>query len=45
MLENNQFAIANPQFTLDVEKANESLSKILSYGAKTVICYHGGVKR
>jgi glyoxylase-like metal-dependent hydrolase (beta-lactamase superfamily II) len=42
-LENNQLVIANPQFTLDVENANKSISKILDYDADTYICYHGGV--
>jgi glyoxylase-like metal-dependent hydrolase (beta-lactamase superfamily II) len=42
-LENNQLVIANPQFTLDVENANKSISKILDYDAETYICYHGGI--
>ncbi len=42
-LENNQLVIENPQFTLDVENANKSISKILDYDADTYICYHGGV--
>jgi glyoxylase-like metal-dependent hydrolase (beta-lactamase superfamily II) len=44
-LDNNQLVIANPQFTLDMENANKSISKILSYEANTYICYHGGVYR
>lgn len=43
VLENNQLVIANPQFTLDIESANESIAKILNYGAETIICYHGGI--
>lgn len=42
-LENNQLVIANPQFTLDIENANKSISKLLSYDAVTFICYHGGI--
>lgn len=42
-LENNQLVIANPQFTLDIENANKSISKILDYDAETYICYHGGI--
>lgn len=42
-LENSQLVIANPQFTLDIENANKSISKILDYDAETYICYHGGV--
>ena len=41
-LENGSLVIANPQFTLDVEKAEESLNKIISFGASEIICYHGG---
>ena len=41
-LENNQLIIANPQFTLDIREAKESLNKIVNYGAKEIICYHGG---
>ncbi len=42
-LENNQLIIANPQFTLDIENANKSMSKILDFNAETYICYHGGI--
>ena len=42
-LENNQLVIANPQFTLDIDNASRSISKILSYHAETFICYHGGI--
>lgn len=44
-LEYNRLVIANSQFTLDMENANKSISKILSYEANTFICYHGGVYR
>jgi glyoxylase-like metal-dependent hydrolase (beta-lactamase superfamily II) len=43
VVENNQLVIANPQFTLDMEKAKESLSKLLNFDVNTFICYHGGV--
>jgi glyoxylase-like metal-dependent hydrolase (beta-lactamase superfamily II) len=42
-LENGELVIANPQFTLDRIEAEASLRKILTYGAKEIICYHGGV--
>jgi glyoxylase-like metal-dependent hydrolase (beta-lactamase superfamily II) len=42
-LEGNQLVIANPQFTLDLEKAEKDISKLLSYDASTYICYHGGI--
>lgn len=41
-LENGKLVIANPQFTLDRQKAEESLHKIMQLGAKEIICYHGG---
>ena len=43
VLENNQLVIANPQFSLNIEEANKSISKILGYDVDTYICYHGGV--
>lgn len=42
-LENGSPVIANPQFTLDLEKAASSMERLLSYQAKRMICYHGGV--
>ena len=42
-IENGELVIANPQFTLDLDKAKESLQKIKAYGAKEIICYHGGI--
>ncbi|MEG6513790.1 MBL fold metallo-hydrolase [Desulforamulus ruminis] len=42
-LENGELVIANPQFTLDIKEAEESLRKIINYGAKEMICYHGGI--
>ncbi len=41
--EDGSFAIANPQFTLDMQAAKHSLDKILSFPAETYICFHGGV--
>lgn len=43
VLENGGLSIANPQFTLDMEKAAASINCLSSYGASTIICYHGGV--
>lgn len=42
-LDNGNLEIANPQFTLDMEEAQKSLDCIKEIGAKTIICYHGGV--
>lgn len=41
VLEAGRLTIANPQYTLDIERANESAQKILNLNAQTVICYHG----
>lgn len=43
VIENGELIIANPQFALDINEAEASLQKIMAYGAKEVICYHGGV--
>ncbi len=42
-LEDNQPVVANPQFTLDPEQAEQSLEKLLSMKAASYYCYHGGV--
>jgi len=42
-LENGELVIANPQFTLDIKEAEASLHKIMTYSAKEIICYHGGI--
>lgn len=42
-IEDGELVIANPQFTLDLDKAKESLQKLKTYGAKEIICYHGGI--
>ncbi len=41
-LEEGKPVIANPQFTLDIEQAKESMEKLLSINAKAFYCYHGG---
>lgn len=42
-LENGNLVIPNPHFTIDMEKAEKSLNKILSFNAEEIICYHGGI--
>ncbi|MGI6279202.1 MAG: MBL fold metallo-hydrolase [Acutalibacteraceae bacterium] len=44
-LEGGQPVIANPQFTLDINKAENSFNKLMSLNAKAYNCYHGGVYR
>ena len=39
---NGKPVIANPQFTLDVEKAAASFERLMSLKARKIICYHGG---
>ncbi len=33
----------NPQYTLEMEEAVESLGKFINYDIEKIICYHGGV--
>lgn len=42
VLDGGELVIANPQFCLDREKADSSLSKIRKYSSKEYICYHCG---
>lgn len=42
VIENGKLVIANPQFTLDFDKAKTSLEKIISMNADNYYCYHGG---
>lgn len=41
-IENNKLVIANPQFTLDLETANQTMEKIRTMHIRTILCYHGG---
>lgn len=43
VIEEGKFNIANPQFTLDLKAAYESVRKIKDLKPLRVICYHGGV--
>ncbi|WP_042477503.1 MBL fold metallo-hydrolase [Bacillus ndiopicus] len=40
--EGHKLSIANPQFCLDIEKAEKSLERVLDLKAGTYYCYHGG---
>lgn len=42
-LEGGRPVIANPQFTLDLNRAESSMNKLLSLKANVYYCYHGGV--
>lgn len=43
VIENNKLDIANPQYTLDMKQARESIDKLLRYDIDKIICYHGGI--
>ena len=43
VIENGQFNIANPQFTLDLPRALQSVAGIRSLKPASIVCYHGGV--
>ncbi|WMY13323.1 MBL fold metallo-hydrolase [Bacillus tropicus] len=40
--DNHELVIANPNFCLDIEKAEESLKRIKNLKAASYYCYHGG---
>jgi len=42
VIDDNKLIIANPQFTLDLDMAKESLGKLISMDADNYYCYHGG---
>jgi len=41
--ENGKLEIANPQFTLDMDKCKKSIEKIKALSPNKIICYHGGI--
>lgn len=43
VLENGVLMLANPDYAEDLSLAQQSLEKIRAFGAKSVVCYHGGV--
>jgi glyoxylase-like metal-dependent hydrolase (beta-lactamase superfamily II) len=43
VVENGELGIANPQYTLDMREAKNSIKKLLNYDIERIICYHGGV--
>lgn len=45
VIENGELAIANPQYTMDLEEAIRSLKRLLEYDIDQLICYHGGLFR
>lgn len=43
VIENDEFEIANPNYTLDMASAIKSVEKIRQLNPAKIICYHGGV--
>lgn len=43
VIENGEFDIANPGFTLDMDQAIRSVEKIINLAPRKIICYHGGI--
>lgn len=43
VIENGEFNIANPSFTLDMKSAIKSVKKIKELNPSKIICYHGGI--
>ncbi|MBT2290350.1 MBL fold metallo-hydrolase [Paenibacillus albidus] len=43
VIEEGELAIANPQYTLDLDEAIRSVERLLDYDIKQIICYHGGI--
>lgn len=43
VIEEGKLAIANPQYTLDLDEAIRSIQRLLDYDIEQMICYHGGL--
>ncbi|WP_099192301.1 MBL fold metallo-hydrolase [Tepidibacter mesophilus] len=43
VIENDKLIIANPQYTLDMVNAKNSIKKLLDYEIDRIVCYHGGI--
>ena len=43
VLAENELAVANPEFCLDIKAAERSLEKIARFRCRRYICYHGGI--
>lgn len=41
--ENGQFDVANPQYTLDLPAALDSVRRLQQLDIDTMVCYHGGI--
>lgn len=43
VVENGELEIANPQYTLDLPNAIDSVKKLRQFDVTKMICYHGGI--
>lgn len=43
VIEDGELAIANPQYTMDLDEAVRSVQRLLDYDIEQLICYHGGL--
>lgn len=43
VIEDDKLSIANPNYTLDIVQAKNSIKKLLNYEIDRIICYHGGI--
>ncbi|KEI81476.1 MBL fold metallo-hydrolase [Clostridium botulinum] len=43
VVEDDKLTIANPQYTLDIISAKNSIKKLLNYEIDKIVCYHGGI--
>ncbi|KGO14623.1 MBL fold metallo-hydrolase [Clostridium botulinum] len=43
VMEDDKLTIANPQYTLDIISAKNSIKKLLNYEIDKIVCYHGGI--
>lgn len=43
VIENGEFDLANPSYTLDLNSAIRSVEKIRNLHSRKIVCYHGGI--
>ena len=43
VLDQGELIVANPEYAIDIQEAEESLRKIKALKAKSIVCYHGGI--
>jgi glyoxylase-like metal-dependent hydrolase (beta-lactamase superfamily II) len=42
VVENGELCFANPEYTLDISEAKQSIKKLIAYEIDKIVCYHGG---